>query len=90
MPAPASTAESCLAIADRLLTQLIEQQHRKVLALAQRIVPNVTPEDLRNPQDYPRLVRDPEFNYEDGQLAGLRSAHIALRAEIKGLLTADG
>ena len=47
-------------------------------------MPDLTPEDLRNPQDFAALVRDPEFNYEDGLLAGLRSAHMAIRAELRG------
>jgi len=28
-------------------------------------------------------VRDPLFNYEDGLLAGLRAAHMAVRAELR-------
>ena len=48
----------------------------------QRIASGLTQEDLRNPQDFPALMDDPTFNYEDGQLAGLRSAHMAIRAEI--------
>ena len=66
---------------DRLLVQMVDQQEDKVLRLARRIVPDLTPEDLRNPQDFPALVRDPGFNFEDGILAGLRSAQVALRAE---------
>jgi len=62
-----------LAIRDRLLTEMIEQQHDKLLRLARRIVPT-SPGDLRNPQDFLQLSRDPVFNYEDGILAGLRSA----------------
>jgi hypothetical protein len=30
----------------------------------------------------PALARDPAFNYEDGLLAGLRSAEAALRAAL--------
>jgi hypothetical protein len=78
-PAP----DPWLAIIDRLLLGMIEQQERKVLELARRIVPDLTPEDLRNPQDFPPLARDPEFNYEDGLLAGLRAAHMAVRAEFR-------
>lgn len=63
---------------------MITQQEGKLLRLAREIVPTLTPEDLRNPQDFPELVRDPTFNYEDGLLAGLRSAHIAVRAELRG------
>jgi hypothetical protein len=72
-----------LTLLDGLLNQLIEQQHEKVLQLARQLVPNLTPEDLRNPQDFPRLSRDPEFNYADGVLTGLRSALIAVRAELR-------
>jgi len=70
-------------VLDRLLIAMIAQQERKLLQLARQIVPGLTPEDLRNPQDFPLLVRDPLFNYEDGLLAGLRSAHIAVRAELQ-------
>ena len=72
-----------LAVLDRLFLQMIEQQERKLLAFARQRVPGLTPEDLRNPQDFPALVQDPDFNYEDGLLAGLRSAHMAVRAELR-------
>lgn len=72
-----------LAVLDRLLLQMIEQQEGKLLGLARQAVPDLTPEDLRNPQDFPVLSRDPTFNYEDGLLAGLRSAHMAVRAELR-------
>ena len=81
---PASP-DDWLSIIERLLTQMIEQQHAKLLQLARDLVPQLTPEDLRNPQDFPALVRDPLFNYEDGLLTGLRSAHTALRAELRGV-----
>jgi len=63
---------------------MIAQQERKLLELARDLVPALTPEDLRNPQDFPALVRDATFNYQDGVLAGLRSAHMAVRAELRG------
>lgn len=65
---------------ERLLADMADMQDRKVLALARRILPHVTPEDLRNPHDFPALVESAEFNYEDGILAGLRAAEIAVRA----------
>ncbi len=80
-----ASADHWLEILDHLLTQMIEQQERKVLQLARQIVPDLTPEDLRNPQDFRDLARDPEFNYEDGVLAGLRSAHMAIRAELRNV-----
>ena len=43
-------------------------------------LPHVTREDLRNPHDFVPLVESAEFNYEDGILAGLRAAEVAVRA----------
>ncbi len=79
------TADSCLALLDRLFTEMIMQQEQKLLQLARRSVPDLTPEDMRNPHDFPELGLDPVFNYEDGMLAGLRSAHMAVRVELRRL-----
>jgi len=65
---------------ERLLAEMGTAQDAKVLALARRIVPRLTPEDLRNPHDFPALMESPEFNYEDGVLAGIRAAEMAVRA----------
>lgn len=67
--------------ADHLLSQLIEQQRAKVLRLARSLNSSLTFEDLLNPQTFPELATNPAFNYEDGILAGLLSAQMALRAE---------
>ena len=67
-------------VVERLLADMAAQQEAKVLALARRIVPHLTPEDLRNPHDFAPLVESADFNYEDGLLAGLRAAEIAVRA----------
>ena len=66
---------------DDLLQDLIEQQEAKVVALGRTFVPGLTPEDIRNPHDFPALAASSVFNYEDGILAGLRSAWAAVRAE---------
>jgi hypothetical protein len=71
------------AVLDRLLETMVAQQEAKVLTLARELVPGITPEDLRNPQDFAALMRDPSFNFEDGLLAGLRSAQMAVRAEVR-------
>ncbi|MBI3768905.1 MAG: hypothetical protein HY271_10490 [Deltaproteobacteria bacterium] len=64
----------------RVLAELIAQQDAKLRGCAARINPRLTGDDLLQPHDFPELARDPEFNYEDGVLAGLRSAEVALRA----------
>ncbi len=79
---PPQSAAHGLAVLDRRLLQMIELQEHKLLELARQAVPDLTPEDLRNPQDFAALGRDPDFNYEDSLLAGLRSAHMAIRAEL--------
>jgi hypothetical protein len=65
---------------ERLLAEMVAAQEGKVLALARRIVPHLTAEDVRNPHDFVPLVESAEFNYEDGVLAGLRAAEVAVRA----------
>ena len=64
----------------RTLLELIAQQEAKLAACAARIAPHLTADDLLQPHDVPALARDPGFNYEDGVLAGLRSAAAAIRA----------
>ena len=62
-----------------LLQELIKHQQTKILKVAREIVPDATPEDIRNPQDFPDLVSDTLFNYEDGILTGYLTLQTALR-----------
>jgi 8-oxo-dGTP pyrophosphatase MutT (NUDIX family) len=62
-----------------LLAKMEELQARKVIDLARRLRPGLTPEDIRNPHDFPEL-NDTDWHFEDGQLAGLQSVAAALRA----------
>jgi hypothetical protein len=64
------------------LQEMIEFQRKKLLKLSREILPNLTSEDLRNPQDFPELIKDPSFNYEDGLLAGYLAAQIAMRSRL--------
>jgi hypothetical protein len=63
-----------------LLQQLIDQQKAKLLASGRRIVPNLTPDDLLQPNDFPELEFHPHFRYEEGILDGLQVAQTALLA----------
>jgi hypothetical protein len=80
---PPETAFELLALADAMYDRMIEQQRAKVLRLAREAVPNIGPDDVLNPHDFPELKAHPTFEFEDGILSGLVSAQIALRAEIK-------
>jgi hypothetical protein len=64
---------------DRAIHAIEDNQVRKVVDLARRILPGLTPEDIRNPHDFPDLD-DPDWQYEDGLLAGIQSVRVALRA----------
>ena len=65
----------------QLLDELIEGQKKKVLSTAQRIVPDITEEDLLQPNDFPALELHPHFRYEEGILDGLQVVRAALLAE---------
>lgn len=64
----------------KILNELIDQQQAKLLKVARRIVPNVTEEDLLQPNDFPALEMHPHFRFEEGILDGLRVAKTALMA----------
>lgn len=66
-----------------LLIELIEQQQKKLLQCAERIISNITSEDILQPNDYPELENHPEFRYEEGILAGMQMVAIALQVAAK-------
>lgn len=66
---------------EKLLEAMIESQQKKLLALARRIVPELTGEDLLQPHNHAGLAAHPDFNFEDGILAGYLAALAALRAQ---------
>jgi len=65
---------------ERLLEEMIVAQRRRLLDIALRIEPGLAPEDLLQPHDHPRISADPDFNFEDGILAGYLAVRAALRA----------
>ena len=68
---------------ENLIQELIFHQQSKVLKVAREIVPDATSEDIRNPQDFPELVADTLFNYEDGILTGYLTLQTAMRKQIR-------
>ena len=67
-----------------LLGELCAHQQKRVLDHARRLNGRVTADDIMNPIDVPELSASPEWNYEDGVLAGYRAAQAALRALAAG------
>ena len=66
---------------EKLLETMIERQREKLITLARRLVPELTQEDLLQPHNHPRIAAHPDFNFEDGILAGYLAALAALRAQ---------
>lgn len=62
------------------LDEMVGMHEKALLKLGRRIVPTLTPEDVLQPNDYPELDSHPEFRYEEGVLAGIHAARMALRA----------
>jgi hypothetical protein len=65
---------------EALLDQLIQEQQEKVVRCANEILPHLTEDDLLQPNDFPQLEHHPYFRYEEGVLAGLQTARMALLA----------
>ncbi len=65
---------------ERELASAEALQAAKVLALARRLNPRLTAEDIQNPHDFPELD-DPDWHYADGVLTGIQSIASALRAQ---------
>jgi len=79
------TNEELLTLIEETLHALHEHQNRRAQAAAQRIRPDLTEEDLLNPDNFAAVVTDPDFMFEHGQAAGILSAKLALRARLRDL-----
>lgn len=66
-----------------LLEEMTRGQHDKVVALARRLRPDLTLDDLQSPHDFPELA-DPDWHFEDGQLAGIQAVRFAVLALTTG------
>jgi hypothetical protein len=74
---------------EALVGEVRALQERKVLDLARRLRPGLTLEDVRNPHDFPELG-DPDWQYEDGVLAGIETVLMAVRSRARGSGAAGG
>jgi hypothetical protein len=60
------------------LQEMIAWQKEKLLAVAKRLVPHITSDDLLQPQDFPELDHHPDFRYEEGMLVGMQTVLAAI------------
>lgn len=70
---------------EQLFDELIEGQRKKLFKFAQALIPNITADDLLQPNDFPVLENHPHFRYEEGVLEGLLTARMAFLARKKDL-----
>lgn len=64
----------------QILREIEDNQYQKLYKMGSQIRPNLTPEDLLQPNDYPDLENNPLFRYEEGVLEGIKTVEMALRA----------
>ena len=64
-----------------LFDELIALQEEKVYKLGVKIVPQLTKDDMLQPNDFSQLENHPFFRYEEGVLEGLRTAKMAYLVE---------
>lgn len=72
--------DPALSLAESLLDEMIAAQRARLLALAHRIAPELTADDLLQPHDHPKIAGNSDFHFEDGILAGYLAVRAALRA----------
>ena len=68
---------------EALFNELIDLQEKKLLSYAATIIPNITTDDILQPNGYPELENPPFFRYEEGVLKGLHSAKMAVLSQQK-------
>ncbi len=68
---------------EALFDELISFQEEKLLSRASEIVPQVTSDDILQPNDYDELENHPFFRYEEGVLKGIQTAKMAVLALLR-------
>jgi len=64
----------------KMLDELVLEQKKRISRFAEEIIPNITEDDLLQPNDFPLLEINPLFRYEEGVLEGLLTARMAFLA----------
>ncbi len=63
-----------------LIDEMIDAQRIRLMNIARRIDPTLSADDLMQPHDHPKVANHPDFQFEDGTLAGYLAVRAALRA----------
>lgn len=62
---------------DNLFEEMVFFQRARLFKLAEKFIPNITTDDILQPNDFPELENSPTFRYEEGVVEGLLTAQIA-------------
>jgi len=65
-----------------LLEELEIYQKKHLMEFAKKFVPNITDEDILQPNDFSELENNPLFRYEEGVFHGVLSTISAIKATI--------
>ncbi len=65
---------------EETINQSANQQRNELLKCGRRLIPNLTTEDILQPNDYNQLENNPHFRFEEGVLAGVQTLQMALLA----------
>lgn len=68
---------------EELFDEMIAFQEKRLLDYAAEIIPNVTSDDILQPNDYEELEGHPFFRYEEGVLKGIHAAKMAALSLLK-------
>ncbi len=66
-----------------LLEELEIHQKKHLMNFAKQFVPNITEEDILQPNDYSVLENNPLFRYEEGVFHGVLATISAIQAVLK-------
>lgn len=73
---------------ENLIEEIRTMQEKVLIENARRIIPNLTSDDLLQPNDYPELENNSNFRYEEGIFSGIQTIQMAIRS-LKQDLTYD-
>ena len=68
---------------EELFDEMIAFQEKKLLDYASEIIPNMTSDDILQPNDYDELENHPVFRFEEGVLKGIQAARMAVLAKMR-------
>lgn len=67
---------------EQFFDELVKGQRARLMAIGSQIIPNITEDDLLQPNDFEALENCPYFRYEEGVLEGILTVRAAFLARL--------